>query len=149
MLILTPDCYRREWVAVEIFTSHLHSVHDAMTKVDGCLTPDATFLGRFPQAFDATSVCSGVHAPGMTDLTIHDAYRGLRAQVLVPFLVCDAGGRASIRDNFSRQAPQLAADTVHQDHGFGMALPDGDGQSNPSHPCPLVRPRSRGGGLAA
>jgi hypothetical protein len=77
---------------VEIFTSHLHSVHDAMTEVDGCLTPDAAFLGRFPQAFDATSVCSGVHAPGMTDLTIHDAYRWLRAQVLVPFHVCDAGG---------------------------------------------------------
>jgi hypothetical protein len=43
VLILTPDCYIREWVAVEIVTSHLHSVHVVMAEVDGCLPPDAAF----------------------------------------------------------------------------------------------------------
>ena len=128
-----------------IVSSHLHSVHVVMAEVDGCPPPDAAFLDRIPQAFDATSVCSGVHAPGMTVLTIHDAYRWLRAQVLVPFHVCDAGGRSSIRDNLSRQAPQLAADTVHQDHGFGMAFAGWGRPVQPFPPLPVGPSAEQGG----
>jgi hypothetical protein len=95
-------------------------------------------LGSIPQQpagtfclFDATSVCSGVHAPEMTNLTIHDAYRWLRAQVLVPFHVCDAGGRLTRCIKTTDSA---------------WLLPDGDGQSNPSLPA---RWSVRGAGGAA
>ena len=129
---------------MEIFTSHLHSVHDVMTEVDGCLPPDAAFLGRFPQAFDATSVSAGVHAPGMTDLMIHDAYRWLRAQVLVPFHVCDAGGDPAFEITSLGRRLNLRLNRCIKTTDLAWHMPDGDGQSNPSHPCPLVRPRSRG-----
>ena len=79
VLILTPGCYAREWVALEIVTSYLHSGHFVMTKVDGYPPPDDAFIQQIPETFSSDSMSTSF------DAIISGTASGARRRTSVPW----------------------------------------------------------------
>lgn len=64
VLLLTPGCYAREWVAVELVTTYLHKIHATMCSIDGTPPPDAEFEEQvesvFSKSLEATFPSLGI-----------------------------------------------------------------------------------------
>ena len=49
VLVMTPSCFTRMWVSVEIATAFMNSVHVVTVSVSGCEPPDDAMIASIPK----------------------------------------------------------------------------------------------------